>query len=81
MPRLSPLLVNSDTKFNFTVCYLKQQKCKNVFPVLISDVPHGEVSKFGSVPAQHMYNWVFVCISLIEHTLKMRENDNSRIIK
>ncbi|KAL5015803.1 hypothetical protein ScPMuIL_005392 [Solemya velum] len=40
----------------------------------LTNVPHGEVARHGSVPAQHIYNWVFVCISLLDHTHKMRDN-------
>ena len=40
--------------------------------VLLTEVPHGTVAKHGSIPAQFLYNWVFVCVSLIEHSRKMR---------
>ena len=42
-----------------------------------SDVPHGEVMKHGSKPAELLYNWLYVCLSLIEHTVRMRRNEQA----
>lgn len=42
------------------------------------DVPHGVVAKHSSVPAECLYNWIFVCMSLIQHTKRMRLSENNQ---
>ncbi|MBN3304632.1 EFCB5 protein, partial [Amia calva] len=40
----------------------------------VAAVPRGEVWKHGSVPTEHLYNWVSVCLSLLEQSGRMRRS-------
>ena len=48
--------------------------------VTLTEVPHGQVFKHGSIPAQYLYNWVFVCVSLVEHSRKMRNASRTDLL-
>lgn len=45
----------------------------NELQQLLSVVPVGEVEKHGSQPAKCLHDWSLVCLSLLEHTQRMRE--------
>ncbi|XP_015222992.2 EF-hand calcium-binding domain-containing protein 5 [Lepisosteus oculatus] len=39
----------------------------------LAAVPRGEVWRHGSVPTEHLYNWVSVCLSLLEQGSRLRQ--------
>ncbi|XP_018104285.1 EF-hand calcium-binding domain-containing protein 5 isoform X2 [Xenopus laevis] len=42
----------------------------------IKGIPRGAVWKHGSIPAEHLYNWAFTCLSLMELTEKIPNTQN-----
>ena len=46
--------------------------------LIITEIAHGTVAKQSSAPAECLYNWIFVCLSLIQHTKRMRLAENNQ---
>lgn len=44
-------------------------------------MPFAEIARQGNILAQQLYNWVFVCLSLIEYTRKMKENIENNMLE
>ncbi|XP_053561196.1 EF-hand calcium-binding domain-containing protein 5 [Bombina bombina] len=76
------LKVNSDLIrkiLSFDPTALSVQVQPEILAKYIKGIPRGAVWKHGSVPAEHLYNWAFTCLSLLELTQKMRETQQSSL--
>ncbi|XP_075710447.1 EF-hand calcium-binding domain-containing protein 5 isoform X2 [Rhinoderma darwinii] len=46
----------------------------------IKGIPRGTVWKQGSIPAEHLYNWAFTCLSLMELSQKMQNTQSPSLV-
>ncbi|XP_040194507.1 EF-hand calcium-binding domain-containing protein 5 isoform X1 [Rana temporaria] len=69
------LKVNSDLirkilSFDPTAQYVRSNP--EILTKYIKGIPRGAVWKQGSIPAEHLFNWAFTCLSLMELSQKMQ---------
>ncbi|KAM4048576.1 EF-hand calcium-binding domain-containing protein 5 [Anomaloglossus baeobatrachus] len=46
----------------------------------IKGIPRGAVWRHGSIPAEHLYNWAFTCLSLMELSQKMQSTQSPALV-
>ncbi|XP_077150398.1 EF-hand calcium-binding domain-containing protein 5 isoform X2 [Ranitomeya variabilis] len=46
----------------------------------IKGIPRGAVWRHGSIPAEHLYNWAFTCLSLMELSQKMQNTQSPTLV-
>jgi len=74
------LLINSELNSKITSFDPTADGSENIDSVSIAkhleDIAHGMVAKHSSLPAEYLYHWIFVCLSLINHTKRMRLSES-----
>ena len=61
-----PMDPTQPTKVEFVLAYLK-------------DIPRGSVANKGSKPADYIYNWLYICMNLLEHARTTARTTNAAV--